>query len=187
MAVSIALATLLFACATSQSPVVEKLDELTAVTITYSRTPMILSPNTSYDPKAPKEFVQLGAIEVNRMGALEYFLWLGITDESVRKSAHENPPSFETVVVSAGDEEFQLDVHGWTQTSIGTSEAVYKKLFRTSLDAYYAVSLEQIRWLTEADGIRIRTTGDEPREYQLWYRPTTASDDLAEFVRVVSQ
>lgn len=187
MAVWILTAAMLTSCASSQQPVVQKLDEFTAVTITHSRTPMILSPHATFNPDAATEFLQVGAIEVNRMGALRYYIWLGITDETIRRNADKQPGSFESIVFTAGQNEFGVDVLGWTQAAIGTSEPVYKKLFRTSLDAYYEVSLEQIRLLTESDSIKVRTSGNAARSYELWYRPTTARDDLAGFVRAVSQ
>ena len=191
-AISIAVLAVLSACAAGQLPVVEKLDDLTAVTITYSRAPLVLSTDTSTD-LAPardhiqigRDYVQIGAIEVNRMGALQYYLWLGISDATYTESADKRPNDFDSIVFIADDDEFKLDVHGWTPGAIGTSEPVYKKLFRSSVDAYYQVTLEQIRLLTEADDIKLRTTASAPKEYVLSYRP--AEDDLAAFLRAVLQ
>ncbi len=186
-AISLAALTILSACAVEQASVVEKLDELTAVTITHSRTPIIVSPDTAFDPAAARDFAQIGAIEINRMGSLQYFLWLGISELQHLESAGEHPDGYESIVLIVGGEEFPLNVRGWTHAAIGSSEPVYKKLFRTSVDAYYEVTLEQIQLLTEVDAIRIRTTGPESKEFVSWYRQTKAKDDLAEFLRTVSQ
>lgn len=177
----------LSACATEQLSVVEKLDELTAVTITYSRAPIVMSIDRPFDPRDKRDYVEIGAIEVNRMGTLQYFLWLGISEMTDPESADTRPKGFESIVFIAGGEEFQLDVLGWTHEAIGTSQRVYKKLFSTTVDAYYEVTLDQIQLLTEANGMEFRTSGSMPKEFVLWYRPITAKNDLAEFLRTVLQ
>jgi len=75
--ISIAVLAILSACAADQQPAVGHLDELTAVTIAHSRTPIIMSTDTISEWR---EYVQIGAIEVNRMGTLQYYLWLGISE-----------------------------------------------------------------------------------------------------------
>lgn len=186
-AISLAVLTILSACTAGQPAVVEQLDELTAVTVTHSRTPIILSPDTPYDEAAARDYVQVGAIEVNRMGALQYFLWLGIWDIDHITSADNHPKGYESIVLILDGDTVPLDVLGWTHEAIGTSEPVYKKLFKTSVDAYYQVTLEQISLLTEADDIRLRTSDSAPKEFVPWYRQTTAKKDLAEFLRMVTQ
>ena len=184
-AISIAVLTILSACVAVQLPVVEKLDELTAITITYSRTPIVMSTDTSLDPATARDYVQIGAIEVNRMGTLQYYLWLGISEVKYSESADAHPYGFESIVFMVGGEEFKLDVLGWTQEAIGASEPVYEKLFRDTKDAYYEVTLEQIQLLTDVDNIRFRTIAPAPREYASWYRSITAKNDLAEFLSTV--
>lgn len=186
-AILIAVVSILSACAAANPAVVEKLDDVTAVTVTRSRTPFIMSSDTLFDPKTPRDYVQIGAIEVNRMGTLKYYLWLGISDLDHYASVDRHPGGYESIVFTAGGEEFPLDVHGWTQEAIGISEPVYKKLFSSSVDAYYEVTLEHIQLLTAADGIKLRTSGSSPKEFILLYRQNTARDDLTEFVMTVLQ
>lgn len=187
IAISIVVLTILSACAAGQLPVVEKLDEFTAVTITYSRTPIIMLPDTPFDRATAGDYVQIGAIEVNRTGTLQYYLWLGISDMNYMTSADERPEGYESIVFIADGEKFRLDVHGWTPAAIGAGEPVYKKPFATSVDAYYQVTLDHIQLLAEADVLKLRTTGSAPREFVPLFRQTTAKDDLAEFLRTVLQ
>jgi hypothetical protein len=192
MAILMAVLTLLSACGAGQPTVVEKLDELTAVTITHSRTPLILSPDTPLEEDIARDFVQIGPIEVNRMGSLQYFLWLGIldtdhTEDQDEESKEEHPGGYESIVLLFDGEELPLNVHGWTQNSIGASEPVYKKLFKSATDAYYPATLEQIELLTAAEAIQLRTSGSEPKEFVLLYKQTNARNDLSEFLRTVSQ
>ena len=173
------------ACATEQPAVVDYLDESTAVTITRSRTPFVLSTGTSSD--VARDFVQIGAIEINRMGARRYFLWFGISEVMYAEAERSNPKGFESIVVDVGSEEFQLDVIGWTEKAIGAGEPIYEKLFRTTVDAYYEVSLQQNELLADVNGINFRTTGVTPKKYTPWYRAVAANEDLKEFYRTVTQ
>lgn len=182
---AVAVLGLLSACATEQPAVVDYLDESTAVTITRSRTPFVLSTGTSAD--AARDFVQIGAIEINRMGARRYFLWFGISEVMYTKDARSNPDGFESIVFDVGKEEFQLDVVGWTEKAIGAGKPIYEKLFRTTVDAYYEVSLQQIELLADVNSISFRTTGITPKEYTPWYRAVAANEDLKEFFRTVTQ
>lgn len=186
-AVSLAALSILSACAAGQAPVVERLDELTGVTITHSRTPIILSPDTPLDPAAARDYVQIGVIEINRMGSLRYYLWLGISEMQPREGAAEHPVGYESIVLVAGGGEILLSVHGWMHETIGSSEPVYKRLFWTSADAYYEVTLEQIQLLTDVDAIQLHTKGSAAKTFVPSYGQSKAKGDLAEFLRTVLQ
>lgn len=186
--VLIAALAILSACV-AQQPAVEYLDEITGITITHSRTPFVLSTEMSADSSvdAARDYVQIGAIEVNRMGSLKYFLWLGISEVTYSGPKQQHPEEFESIVFAVDDEEFQLDIAGWTEAAIGASDPVYKKLFRDTVDAYYEVTTEQIQQLASVELITFRTIGSSPKEYVSWYRSVTAREDLAQFLTIVAQ
>lgn len=186
-AIPIAILMILSACATEQSAVVENLDELTAVTITHARTPIILSPETPLDSETVRDYAQIGAIEINRMGSLQYFLWLGISEVDQLDSADERPEGYESITLFIDGQSIPLDLIGWTHNAIGTSAPVYKKLFQTSVDAYYEVDLAQIQLMNDADVIEFHTSDAPPKRFVSWYRQSQARDDLAEFVQTVTQ
>lgn len=179
--ISVILAVL-SACATEQPAVIEKLDDLTAVTVTYCRTPLVMSPDTPLNREARRDYLQLGIIEVNQMGSLQYYLWLGITLVNQDSYAGDHVEGFESIVLAVNDDSFTLDVKGWTPGVIGTSEPVYQKIFPDSADAYYPVTLEQIQLLTDSDNLKLLTTGSAPGEFVSWYSQTTFESDLAEFL-----
>lgn len=157
------------------------------MTITNSRTPIITSPDVPFVREATRDYVRIGVIEINRMGSLEYFLWLGISEFEHTGSAGSHPVAFESIDLAIGGETLTLDVHGWSPQAIGASEPVYKKLFSTSVDAYYRVTIDQIRLLAAAQEFELHTTGPAPRKFVPWYKQSMARDDLAEFLRVVEQ
>ena len=176
----------LSACAASQPPVIENLDELTGVTVTHSRTPLLLSPQTESPGANAREFVQIGVIEINRMGTLEYFLWLGIWDRDNLGASEPRPDAYSSIVIMTGNERIPLDIHGWSSASIGTSERIYKKIFSEDLDAYYAVSLEQIRMLATAIRLEVETTGVVPKKFVPWYNQEQGQEDLQAFLSAVT-
>jgi hypothetical protein len=187
MAVSVVLLSISTLCIAGKAPVVEKLDELTGVTITHSRTPLVMSPDSLYRPTQDKDYVEIGAIEVNRMGKLKYFLWLGISDIELLRRSELRPTEYESIVLLLDDQPLQLDLAGWTPAVIGAGEPIYKKFYESSVDAYYAVTLEQIQRLARADGIKVRTTGAEPKEFIPRFKTVQAKNDLAGFVRTVAE
>jgi hypothetical protein len=182
------LAALAFlsACAAGQPPVVEKLDDLTAVTITHSRTPLFLSPETETTGTTAREFVQIGVIEVNQMGALEYFLWLGIWDRDIFNSGEAQPDGYASIVIVTEAESLPFEIHDWNHASIGTSERAYEQIFPEELDAYYEVSLEQIKMLAEATSLKLQTTGPEAKRFVPWYNQDKGKADLQAFVSAVT-
>ncbi len=146
-----------------------------------------MSTDTPFRARDLRDYVEIGAIEVNHMGMLRHFLWLGISEVIDEERVDARPEGFESIVFIAGEETFQLDVFSWTHEAIGTSERIYKKLFSGSADAYYEITLDQIRLLANADGMKVRTSGSAPKEYVVWSRPATAKEDLSEFLKTVLQ
>jgi hypothetical protein len=186
-AISIAVLAVLSACTTGQPAVIEKLDELTAATVTYCRTPLIMSPDTPHVRESRRDYVQIGVIEVNRMGTLEYYLWLGITEVDQVATANTHPEGFSSIVLAVDETSIELDVNGWSPSVIGTSASVYQKIFPDSADAYYQVTLKQIQLLTDSDRLTLRTTGSAAKEFVSWYSQTTFESDLSEFLREVME
>ena len=185
MAISMAMLASLAACTISQPTVVEKLDEKTAVTITYGRTAMEMAPDTPFDPETQRDNVQIGAIEVNRIGTLRYYLWLGITEIVQVADADDHPEGFDSIALIVDDAEIRLDAYGWMADAIGASEPVYQKLFPTSAEAYYKITLDQIQLLASSDSVKLRTTGSSPKEFVPLLGHTAFRGDLAEFLRIV--
>ena len=180
------VAILLGACATDSRPVVDRLDESTGVTVTYSRTPFVFTSGETAESFPQIDVVQLGPIEVNRMGTLTYYLWVGITEYRFHDLADRQPTQFRSIVIDVGTDEIELDVLGWSHDAIGTSEPVYRRLFESSIDAYYKVDLESIERIASASAPRIRTGAPDPREYTTAFGAEKSTADLIEFVRVVA-
>jgi len=177
---------ILIGCA-SPSPVInDKLDPLTGVTVTFNNTPLVLYRDNPSLAAFARNYVHLGPLQVNRSGANQYFLWVGIWNTMQTATLAEHRDGFESIVLYADGEPLSLELSGWTPAAIGASEPVYLKPVATSADAYYRVTADQIRLIAESRDIRLRTTGTLPKEYELWNDQKSARSDLTEFLGRVS-
>ena len=97
----------------------------------------------------------------------------------------EHRDGFESVAIFADGEPLVLELSGWTPDAIGTSESTYLKPVASSTDAYYQVTVDQIRLIAEAVDIRLRTSGSAPKEFELWDDQAAARNQLAAFLERV--
>ena len=179
------VATLVSACASTTPPVVEELDYDTGVTFTYSRTPFVFSPNEKAEDFSAVEYVQIGMIEINTMGTLRYYLWMGISEPKFSETSGKVGERFEFVNFDVDGREFRLDAIGSSHEAIGTSGPIYEGLFKTTEDVYYEITLEQIGFFVAAADVSFRTADPTAEVYRPWYRSVSPQEDLAEFYRAV--
>jgi hypothetical protein len=174
------------ACASGPAqPVREFLDTGTGVTVTSSRAPIVLYRDTAATAAYARKLVHLGPIEVNRSGDYRYFLWLGIWNTLQPTDAVEQRDGFDSIVILVDGEPLMLELAGWTPSTIGASVPVYPKPVASAADAYYPVTVDQIRFMAEAADLRLRTTGAAPAEYELWDGPRQARRSLRSFLEAV--
>lgn len=172
---------MLVSCASSPA-IIEKLDSTTGVTVTFSRTPLVLYRDKPSEAAYARNYVHLGPIQVNRIGSYRYYLWLGIWNTMQLADLSEHRDGFESIIVFADGEPLTFELAGWTPESIGTSEPTYMKPVASASDAYYEVTADQIRLIAGARDIRLRSTGAFPKEFQLWDEQISAKNSLAEFL-----
>jgi len=172
------------ACSSTESLVTETLDSGTGVTVMRATAPLILySDNSAYAAHA-RDYVYLGPIEVNTMGMRSHFLWLGIWS-TIRDDERQlaDRSGFESVVLFVDGEPLPLELAGWTLDAIGVSEPVYVKPVASAADAYYYVTLDQVRLLATAQQIDLRVGAARPRVYELWDQQGASRNALQEFAR----
>ena len=182
------LVTLAFlsACAGSGPLVTDQLDPLTGVTVTRAVKPVVLYRDRSAQSAFGRDYVYLGPLEINNMGERRYYLWLGIwsTSDSVDRSATLD--KFESVVIYADGEPLSLQLAGTTLGSIGVSEPVYVKPTASATDAFYAVTIDQIRVVAESRDLELRVGSFKPAQYIPWDTAETGTAGFREFVRSVN-
>lgn len=179
------IALIVSGCASDAPAIGEKLDWTTGITVTYVNTPLVLYRETPAQAAYARDYAHLGPIQINRSGSYQYFLWVGSWATMQRSDVSEHRDGFESIVIFADGEPLVLELSGWTPDAIGASESTYLKPVASSTDAYYQVTVDQIRLIAEARDIRLRTSGSPPKEYELWDEQMEAKTDLAQFLSQV--
>ena len=163
------LLAVLASCASNPSSLTrEYLDTGTGVTVTASQVPLILYRDNPAAAAYARNVVHLGPVEVNRSGEYRYFLWVGIWNTLQSTDTSLSRDGFETIVITVDSESMALDLAGWTPAAIGTSAPAYVRPVASASEAYYPLTVDQIRFIAEARSVTLRTTGNSPREYNLW-------------------
>lgn len=176
--------TLLIAsgCAPGAGMVRHKMDPTTSVTISYSQSPLVFYRNVAGRAAYARDYLHVAPLEVNRAGSYRYFLWLGIWNTMEDAGAEATRDGFESIVIFADDEPLPLELSGWSVAAIGASEPIYIKPVASAADAYYQVTLDQLRLIAEAKDLRLQTAGSQRRSYEPWDDQRLARESLNEFL-----
>ena len=179
---SVVVAGLLTACGSSGPLVEQKLDSVTGVTVTRSTAPIVLYRDNSAHAAHARDYVYMGPVEINRMGANSYYLWLGIWSTMQHENRSAQRDGFDTVIIYADGEPLPLELAGWTLDAIGVSEPVYVKPVASAADAYYRVTVDQIRLIAESSDIQLRVGTARPKSYTLWDKQGSANASIRAFI-----
>ena len=182
------LITLAFlsACAGPGPLVTDQLDPLTGVTVTRATKPLVLYRDRSAQSAFGKDYVYLGPLEINNMGERRYYFWFGIWSTSDSVDRGTTLDNFESVVIYADGEPLSLQLAGTTLGSIGVSEPVYVRPTASATDAFYAVTIDQIRLVAESRDLELRVGSLKPIQYIPWDTGESATVGIREFVRSVN-
>lgn len=178
---AVLLAVFVAACASSTPQLLESMDPRTGVTVTRTTTPMIFYRDNSAIAAHARDFVYLGPVAVNRRGEYRYYLWLGIWSVIDREELSVRHDAFESIVLFADGEPLFLDIHGWTPDGIGLSEGPYPVPVASAAEAYYAVTIDQIRLLASARTVSLRAGMRAGTEYFPWDSQASAREGLRFF------
>jgi hypothetical protein len=155
-------------CGTSTPVIQDRLDPTTGVTITHVDSPMVFYHDGSSRAAYAYDFVNMGPIQVNRMGQHRYYLWLGIWGTMQDTNAGESLDGFDSIVIYADGEPLQLSLSGRAPNAIGASDSVYLKPTASPADGYYEVTADQLRFIARASDVRLQTSGPLTRSYEPW-------------------
>ena len=179
---TVVIAGFLASCSSGGPLVEQKLDSVTGVTVTRSTAPVVLYRDNSAHAAHARDYVYLGPVEVNRMGTNSYYLWLGIWSTMRDEARSPERDGFESVILYADGEPLPLEFAGWTLDAIGVSEPVYVKPVASAADAYYRVTVDQVRLIAESGEIHLRVGTAQPKSYTLWDKQGSANAAIRAFV-----
>jgi hypothetical protein len=165
-------ASLVLGCAQAPSTL-EHLDEQTGMTIRQMGRPLEFQ---SPDPAGPDAlwFAYLGALEVNRMGVLNRYVWLSVMPAG---TAAQQPGAKEiSLEILASGRSIKPDWVTHTPAVIGLSRTPWRRPADWARDGYYAIDLAQLRALREAGELTlvIDDGSGNPRRFALFDPDTTS-------------
>lgn len=104
------------------------------------------------------------------------------------QNAHlaEAHDGFESIIVFADGEPLELISAGWTPQAIGATESVYVKPVASAVEAYYEVTVDQLRLIANAADVRLQSTGPQAHTYEPWDSQASARGSLQAFLEYVS-
>lgn len=171
-------------CASSRPNVIDKLDRFTGATVTYVDVPLVFYRDNPSQAAYARNYLHAAPIQVNRSGTYQYYLWVNSWSTMQVTDVARVRDGLESIVVFADGEPLLLELSGWAPDIMGVSEPVYLTPAASAADAYYQVTIDQIRLIAESVDIRLRTAGPTPHEFELWDDQSSARQSLTEFVHL---
>jgi len=144
------------ACSSNPELVLSKLDPKTSVTISYNQSPLAFVRTLSANTANANEHVYLGPVEVNRSGNYRYYIWLASWSTMDSGAVNRRHDRFESIEVIADGKPVTLKMTGGSMRAIGASEPVYRKPVGWATEAYYDVTLDQLRMIADATELRVQ-------------------------------
>ena len=178
----IILAWTLSGCGAAPTARRESIDPETAVTLTTASTPLIFYRDNSAAAAYARDFVYVGPVGVNNMGRYRYFLWFGIWSANPGSLPGAQRDGFDSIILFADGEPMQLELAGWTPAAIGASRNPYLKPVASAADAYYEVTIDQIRLMAGASNLRLLTSGSQAAGFEPWNSQSAAYLALNRFL-----
>ncbi len=170
------------ACSSTSRYVNEYLDPQTAATVTSSTKPLVFYRDNPSQAAYARNFLQLGPVAVNRGGSYRYYVWVSAWSTMQDADMTEQRDRLESLIVFADAEPLILKLAGWTPDVIGVSESIYTRPVASAVDAYYEVTTDQIRLISNAVNVRLSTGPSARDNYEAWDGQKSARESLRAFL-----
>ncbi len=156
------------------------LDEKTGTTVTAMGSALEFYSSRPEVGLQAASFAHLGAMEVNRMGERRLLLWLSVLagGAAEQQNAAEIPKG---LTIMAGSSELQPPFVSNSPREVGLSVTPFRRPADWANDAYFDVTVDQLRELQTAEPLALLVTVSDGRNqrYELW-KPER--DSLARFL-----
>ena len=147
------------------------LDERTAATVTAQEPCAVFAYEDQARALNVRDYVQVGAVEVNRAGTRAYYLVL-ISWSTIDRSAAERAALDAELVRStlwADDRPIELKRIPRGRAAADVYAAPYLAPAPAAIESWYPVTPEQMRAMASAAALSLTAqAGDTPRRYELW-------------------
>jgi hypothetical protein len=147
------------------------LDERTAATVTAQEPCAVFAYEDQARASNVRDYVQVGAVEVNRAGARAYYLVL-ISWSTIDRTTAERAELDAELVRSTlwtDDRPIELQRIARGRAAADVHSAPYMAPAPAAIESWYSVTPDQIRSLAAATTLSLTAqAGAAPRRYQLW-------------------
>jgi hypothetical protein len=170
MKYSALLLSLALAGCASQPTVKQWLDPVSSVTITAQTEPLVLIRAAPAPSANERDYAQLAAIEVNRMGERKLYLvailWTTADLSSNQGSSFED--SFAKIEVQLSDRTVALTRHDGEISELGIGDPALPLPIPGSRHIYFPVERNDLRALSQSSSVQLTARGvpDAPRRYE---------------------
>jgi hypothetical protein len=169
-------------CAGEGPRVTEYLDPQTAVTIRAMSAPFVYAHEAPEIAANVRDYLSLGAVEVNNMGTRKHYLVLVSWSTVDRAGPHAGrAPEPERIELIAGSRALELAPVSHEARSLGIGEAPYRPPSGYVGESWYAVTPTDLRALSAASPAEIVLLQESDSvSYSIW---RSAAEELEAFVR----
>ncbi len=154
----------------SQPTVKQWLDPVTSVTITAQTEPLVLVRASPPPVANERDYAQLTAIEVNRMGDRKLYLVaiLWTTGDLSANQASVYDDSFSQIEVRADDRTFALTQYAGEISQLGIGEPALPLPIHGSRNVYFPVERDDLHAISQSSRVQLTARGvpDAPRHYE---------------------
>lgn len=161
---------LILAGCASQPTVKQWLDPVSSVTITAQTEPLVLVRASPAPNANERDYAQLAAIEVNRMGERKLYLVaiLWTTDELSSNQRTGFEDSFAQIDVKLSDRTVALKKHEGEISELGIGEPALPLPIPGSRHIYFPVERNDLRAISQSSNVQLTARGvpDAPRRYE---------------------
>jgi len=168
---SLLLLFTLFGCTTA--PTVKSwLDPVSSASVTSQIEPMILARNEQARGSDEREFTQLTALEINRMGERRLYLvavpWS--SEQRTRTEREEFEHSFARIELRMGDRSTVLARHGGDIAELGVGQSPLPLPVQGSQQWFFPIERAELNALASSSRVQLIALGDSdaPRRYDEW-------------------
>lgn len=165
----------------AQPTVKSWLDPVSSVTITAQTEPLVLVRAEPVPTFNERDYAQLAAIEVNRMGERRLYLVAILWTTGDLAPAQNVESSFSQIDVQLGDRTVALSRHTGEVSELGIGQPALPLPIPGSRHIYFPVERNDLRAISQSKSIQLTARGvpDSPRRYEEF---TDGRQSLSDFL-----
>lgn len=165
-ALTLSLAALTLGACASVPSVNSRFDERTGLTLQWLEEPVVLARAVPRMATAARDYAYLGPLQINRMGAVETYIWIGMASTLDRAAVSEEPPVAASLVLVIDGSPMHLVLEAWS----GQTVPPYETTTPIYLSRRVRVAADQIDRIARAGKIQayLMNSDGVAAAYFLW-------------------